>query len=167
MSVAGGHVVCDPGCAGGESVIDGAGGVVVVGSCPAYDGQAAFLREAVDRDEQRLHGTAAAELGRNEQVVEVAARNAAQRADPVAQMCKALRLAGLGVVLVGRDGDERFGAPIVVDPTPDLALMLVRGRAVVEVGVAAKEPRSGVERVDAYRANSPDGHWSDAIAAAD
>ena len=56
----------------------------------------------------------------------------------------------LAADVVDLDRNERLDLCFLVDPRPDLPLMLVGGRALVEVRVAAEEGRPGLELVRAH-----------------
>src|SRR6185437_15966226 len=77
---------------------------------------------------------------------------------PLAEVCEALRFAGLVPGVVDRSGDECLDAASFVDPTPDEALVLGGRLHSIEVRVTLEESGPGIELVDTDRPNLPRAH---------
>ena len=104
----------DPFGARCQLVVDGTGAIVVIGRGPPHDWPVTFDGESVDLGEQGINGSPATNVRIDEQVVKVAARPA----DLVAG-------------IVDGDSNQGFDAAVVVDPGPNLALVIVARRPAV------------------------------------
>src|SRR5918994_4210143 len=140
-----GHVVRYPRRRDGDLVIGGSCPGVVSRRDPSDDAPAPSGSLVPHRVEERIDGTRAAGRPIDEQVVQVSADAAVERADERAQVRDPYRVAA-----VRRRHGQGDDEPVFVDPAPDEIEALVGQTLAVELAVAAVQtvPGRPVRRLD-------------------